>query len=409
MPLFGKNLQEITTQSLEDLSQFTNITRLGVGGKARALLDAVSKRLEEAYDTFDVNLARAFLSSAPGQYLDLIGELLGEPRLPAVASSISDDLQSFKFYVASGTFGSINGGSDIQISRGTIVSTEANDSGTLFRLASDVTLSSGSNAAWATVESTIPGEGGNVGSNTLKYHGFNGYTDYLNSTLLCTNIHQIGNGRSFEQDANYRYRLSKKVLSAEAGNEIAVRLAALSVAGVADIVTIKYYRGIGSFGIIIKAVTPTVSQDLIDAVMERVIKAESYGALAYVRGPREIGLTLKLNIYYDQALTEDDYATIENSLEEVIQTSVNSLDISEAFYLGRLIASLFTVNTHIVAIGEQNKQVEEAYIYVPTRLDDNKVRQTLLGDYVPASDGRIIVEPSVAVPVAFTRNVRKVS
>jgi uncharacterized phage protein gp47/JayE len=409
MPLFGKTLQEITTQSLEDLSQFTNLTRLGAGGKARAILDAVSKRLEEAYDTFDLNLARAFLSSAPGQYLDLIGELLGEPRLPSVTASIADDLQSFKWYVASGTFGDINGSSDINISRGTLISTEADTAGTIFRLAADVTCSAGSNAAWATVEATIPGEGGNIGSNTLKYHNFNGYTDYLNSTLLCTNVFQVGNGRGFENDDNYRYRLSKKVLSSEAANETAIRLAALSVPGVADVVIVKYYRGIGSFGVIIKSVVPTVSQGLIDTVTDRVLKAEALGVLNYIRGPRELGLTLKLNIYFDRELTEDDYATVENSLDDVIQSTVNALDIGETLYLGRLISSLFTVNSHIVAIGEQNKQAAESYIYKPTRLDDNKIRQTLLGDYAPASDERIIIEPSVAVPVAFTRNVKKVS
>ncbi len=409
MPLFGKTLQEITTQSLEDLSQLTNITRLSAGGKARAILDTVSKRLEEAYDTFDVNLARAFLSSAPGQYLDLIGELLGEPRLPSIAASITDDLQSFKWYVSTGNFGTINGSLSFTIPRGTLISTGANLSGTIFRTTSDVTCSSSTNAAWGSIEATTPGEGANVGSNTIRFHNFIDYSDNANNTLLCVNVHPVGNGRGFESDANYRYRLSQKVLASESSNEVAVRLAALSVAGVADVVIQKYYRGIGSFAVIIKSVTPTVSQSLIDDVTERVIKAAALGALPYVMGPRELGLTLKLNIYYVKTLSDDEYLATENAMEEVLTSSVNNLDIGETLYLGRLVASLFTLNTQIVAIGEQNRPYEEAYIYKPTRLNDNKIRSKLLGDYAPDSIERIIIEPSVSSPLAFTRNIRKVT
>src|SRR5574343_76393 len=154
MPLYGKTLAEILAESLTELSTNTNLTRLGPGGKARTILEAVSKRLEEAYTTFDLNLARAFLSTAPGQYLKLIGDLLGLPSEPSVAASASADLQNVKFYVDTGTFSTINSGGDISLSRGTIISSEPNDAGVLYRLTSDTTLLAGQSSGWVSVEAT---------------------------------------------------------------------------------------------------------------------------------------------------------------------------------------------------------------------------------------------------------------
>ena len=50
---------------------------------------------------------------------------------------------------------------------------------------------------------------------------------------------------------------------------------------------------------------------------------------------------------------------------------------------------------------------DELYVYKDSKLEDNRVRQTLLGDYTPESDERVIVETTVANPItlasAYTR------
>jgi len=94
MPLFSRSFQELMTDTISDLAQNTNITRLSPGGVARAILEAVNKRLNEAYDVFDLNLARAFVSTAPGQFLDLIGSLLGVSRESSVAAWVASGFQT---------------------------------------------------------------------------------------------------------------------------------------------------------------------------------------------------------------------------------------------------------------------------------------------------------------------------
>ena len=68
-----------------------------------------------------------------------------------------------------------------------------------------------------------------------------------------------------------------------------------------------------------------------------------------------------------------------------------------------MVADLFTIDENIANLGETGKPIEEIYVYVSSRLGDNRVRQILLGDYVPAEDERVIVETTISNPIVFDR------
>jgi len=403
MPLFARTFNELVGQSLQDLATGTNVTKLSAGGKARAMLESLNKRLEEVYETFDLNLARAFVSSAPGQYLDLIGQLLGVDRDSPRSANADTDIESIKFYVESGTFGDINGGGDIYVPINTYITTGIGGTGTIYRLKAGVVLGSDSDSAWASVEATVPGSGANIGSGSLTYHTFEGYTDYENSSLLVTNIHPIDSGRDTESDANYRYRITNRVLEGEAANEIAVRLAALSVPGVADVVIKKRYRGIGTAAVIIQSVAPTVSESLIDNVTIAVERVMALGDKIYVMAPKETGLSFVITIHYKKKLDTDELDAIETDLEDTIEDYVNGLDIGESFSVNLIVSQLFSANENIANLGETGIPIDEIYLYKESRLGDNKLRQKLLGDYTPEELERIIIEPSVSSPIQFQR------
>jgi uncharacterized phage protein gp47/JayE len=390
-------------ESINDLSKNTSITRLSPGGFARAILESINRRISEAYDVFDLNLARAFVSSAPGQYLELIGALLGVTRLSSAAASVDQDTQVIKFYVSSGTFGSINNSNNITIPQGTILSTEDNNGGVQYRTIQTHTLVAGQSTAWVAAEAIVPGEDANVGSKSLVFHSFTNYSDSDNKTLLVTNVYPIANGKNFESDENFRFRIVNRVLESEAANIVALRLAALTTPGVADIVVIPRYKGIGTFGLIIKSTLPTVSQTLIDNVTANIYNVQAFGDIAYVKGPKETGFSFRTTIHYDQRLPDDELKMIEDDLETNVTEYVNNLDIGESLAINRMVAELFSINAHIANIGESGRPLEEVYIYNESRLEDNRVRRTLLGDYVPESDERIIIEPSIDSPIIFDR------
>lgn len=404
MPLFAKSYQDLMTDSILDLGNNTNITRLSAGGIARGLLEAVNKRLSEAYTTFDLGLARSFVSSAPGEYLELLGILLGVTKEIATSASTLSDEQSAKFYVATGTFGDINSGNDILIPQGTILGTDFGATGLTYRTIEQVSLPKASNLVWISIEASSPGEGAHVGSNTLVYHNCTNYTSYLTAPLLCTNVYPIANGKNFESDANFRYRLVNRVTEAEAANYTAIRLAVLSTPGVADAIITPRYRGIGTVGVILKSTLPTVSSTLIDEVTANVRQVQAYGDLVFVRKPLETGLSMALNIYYSTRLPADQTASIESSLESYIRDAINSLDIGSPFYVNSFISGLFSVDSNISNVGEVGLPIKELYMYKETILQDNKVRQRLIADYTPATDERVIIEPSLATPITFTSN-----
>ena len=403
MPLFSRSFQELMTDTISDLAQNTNITRLSPGGVARAILEAVNKRLNEAYDVFDLNLARAFVSTAPGQFLDLIGSLLGVSRESSVAAWVDDDAEVVKFYVETGTFGDINNSNDIVIPQGTIISTGPDNAGTLYRVTAEYTLLAAQSTVWVAAEAVVPGEDSNIGSSSLVYHTFTDYSDSDDETLLVKNVHPVANGKNFESDANFRFRIVNRVLEAEAANMTAIRLAILTTPGVADVVLIPRYRGIGTFAAILKAVLPVVTDSLISTVEANVQKVQALGEIAYIRAPKETGASMNITVHYDQRLPTDTLETIEETIRDVVTNHINGLDIGEDFYVNRMVSEIFSVSSHIANLGEAGKPIDEFYIHTESRLQDNKVRQKLLGDYSVDSDERFIIEPSVSVPIVLER------
>jgi len=405
LPLFSPTYQQLISDGISDLDNYTNITRLSAGSKARAILEAVGRRLKESYNTFDLNLARAFVSAATGQYLDLIGILLGVDREKASSASVSSEMEVQRFYVESGTFGDINGSADIYLPQATVISTEANGSGRTYRLLSGLLLSASDTEGYAAIEATLPGSDANVGSNSLVFHDFTGYSDFDNNSLLTTNVFAIANGRDYESDANYRYRIVNRVLEGEAANVTAIRLAALSGAGVADIIVKRRYKGIGTFAVIIQSTTPTVSDALIANVRVKVEQVMSAGEYAYIMKPKEIGLTFRTTLYFKKKLTDDEMSTIESDLDEIVSTYVNSLNIAEDFSSNHLVSDMYSVSEDI-DFGVPGKPLEEIYIYRDSRLEDNRLRQKLLGDYAAEEDERVIIETTVSNPIVFNRQYK---
>jgi len=403
LAFLARTYNEILEDALLILQENTNITRLSPGSKARTILDALSQVVGEVYQEFDLNLSRAFISGASGQFLDLMGIILGEPRLLSQVPSVDDQTQNVKFYVETGTFGDINDNSDINIPRGTVFSSNSDGSGSTYKLSSSVTLPKNSSYYFVSVEGTSPGSDFNVGSQVLEHHDFVDYSDYSNKTLLVTNIYPIANGGDIESDTNYRYRLSKKVTEAEAANETAIRLAALTTPGVADVIIKPRYRGIGTCGIIVKSITPVASDNLIDNVEINVLKVQGLGSVTFVQKQKEIGFAMKTRVWYKKRLTPDELDEIEMAMTDAIFTYVNNLDLGEPIYIDRMMSALFATSDNIATFGGTTKLVDEAWVYLPTKLEDNRVSNKLIGDYTPEEEERIIIEPTISSPVIFER------
>lgn len=398
--LFERTFEELIAQSLNEMAQTTRITNLSPGSKARTFLEIVSRKLNEAYQVFDLNLARAFVSGANGQFLDFIGELVGLTRFTPEPSKASAESKTLRFYVETGTFGDINSGADILVPAGTIISS-SDGSAVKYRLTSSALLSSSLSEQYVDVEGVNPGTVNNVGVGTLVTHNFIAYTDAANETLLVTNPAGIFNGRDLESDANFRFRIVNQVTAAEAANRTAIRLAALSVPGVADVLDIPYSRGIGTYDLLVKSITPTVSDSLLEAVQATIDAVTAFGLIGLARKPVEVGITFTISVRYRTSLDTETINSIQDAIRQSLTNYVNGLDIGEEFIINEAVQRVMETDDRIKDIGVPTKPFDELIIYRPTKLEDNKIKQNLLKNYITAADERVVIEPSVSEPITI--------
>jgi uncharacterized phage protein gp47/JayE len=396
MPLFAETEEKIFGDVLFDIVNDTNITRASPGSKTRAIAGAMSRKMGRMWSQFDLNMVQAYLTGAEGRYLDLIGGMMGVNRLGEESAGVTSTERVLRFYVDVGTFGGVNSGNSIYIPAGAIISTEPNNNGIRYRTPFAVILPSDQEELFVAADALRPGTGSNIGSNQLVYHNFTDYAGALTNSLKVTNEAEIVTGNDIESDTNFRFRISNQILVGEAGNQTAVRLAALIVPGVADVIGIPYNRGVGSFDLLIKSTTPSVPVSLLNTVQEAVFKTTSWGMVATVRAPIEIGVSLSAVLTLRRKLSVTEEEEILSATGQNVTDYINNLDIAEDLIVNEIVERVLSTSDLIKNIGTAGKPLETLYIHRPSRLEDNKVRSTLLGDYTAEAEEKLLVEDRFA-------------
>jgi len=404
MPIFAEKESKIFGDILYDIVNETNITRSSPGSKTRAMAQAISKKLGRLWAQFDNNIVLSFLDGAEGKYLDYIGAMMGVARLGEQRATTTSQQRVVKFYVDVGTFGNINSNNSILLPSGTVLSTGPNQSGINYRLPYSVILPSGSTEAYVAVEAIRAGTTYNLGAGQLRYHNFTGYTNQLNDSLKVTNESEITSGKEIENDTNYRFRISSQVVASESANLTAVRLAALVVPGVADIILIPFNRGIGTIDIIVQSTLPRTSDTLLAAVAESVFRQTAQGVVPNVMAPVDIGMSMRGTITLRERISNNEQASLLRTVVNNISDYINNLDIGEEFIVNEAVERVMGTSDMIKNIGSATKPFDRVYIHRPTLLEDNKVRETLLGDFDPENDEKLIVEDRYAGanPISFS-------
>ncbi len=344
------------------------------------------------YRKFDTNILISYLDGANGQYLEFIGDMMGVSRLGEQNASISSAEKNIKFYVDVGTFGDINSGLPISIPAGTLVSTGAGGTGVVYMIPFTVILSSADTFFYVAAQSIRAGSDQNVGSRQLVYHDFIGYSDSVNNSLKVVNDAEISVAQDVESDTNLRYRIANRVVAAEAANVTAIRIAALSVPGVADLIILPFYKGIGTTDLLIKATVPSVPDSLLTVVQNTVDEQKASGTIISVRGPKETGFSMTATLTMRRQLSATEQSNIIAAVSANITTYINSLDIGEEFIVNEAVERVMATSAEIKNVGVANQPFDSLFIYKESKVQDTKVRNTLLGDYTPDADERIIVE-----------------
>ena len=391
---FENKYSELVSRALTALTSKTDISQLAPGAKARALIEIVMKELGDAYTIFNTDLLEAFIRYASGDKLDLIGELYGVSRIQATRNTVDADAKVQKFYVEDGTFGSINNDSSFIIPAGVAISTRESTSGQqiVYELTSAVTCNAAATEAYGSIRSMEFGTAGNIGAGTLVEHNFSLYDDYLNNSLKTINVEGVVYAQERESDDAFRYRIINQTLASEQANSVAIRMAALSVPGVADVVLDEYSRGIGTGAVYIKAITPTVSDFLISLVQDAVDRVRAFGNLIEARAPNAVGVEMDITLNLYKPISAQDETDLKMRVRDTLYFYINSLDINEELALDLLVRQIQAVDGNIRSTGTIQQPIDHLYIWRYSAAEDNRVSREALSGYQARNFERIVVE-----------------
>lgn len=405
MPFFQKTKDEIVTNGLNALDTNTNITQMTPGGKARFFMESTGIEQSNQSALFDANILQPYIQFAENKFLDFFGDMLDLPRLEATHAESTDD--NFIFYVDTGTFGDLNNNNNFTIPAGTIIQTTAYD-GEIFtpglstqQVVTYTTLEpavceSDSSFVSVSIRSNQEGKASSVSRDTLKTHNFTNYILSSTGLLKCTNRYAIDNGDERESNPSYRYRLLQVFRSRNQAIRASIRLAALSVPGVSDVLMINNEQGPGTYSLYIKGLTPTVSPSLLETVSAQVALVSAEGIRSYVLAPNTVGMEFVAALYWNPKVTAEQQSREYKEMRKQLESYMNGLDIGESVELVELIEVLLNAAPNVFSIGQNKRnEFEEVYINRPAPDGNGSARSIMFGKIIePLYNERIVLQTS---------------
>jgi hypothetical protein len=394
MAIIIKDSDTLNKQTIEYLANYTASSNTSKGTLVQAVVYAVNAALGESYEILTSSVAQAYLSSATGNNLDLMGVVLNIKRGGQQLSSAS---QTQRFFVVSDTLGTVAATLNNRIPAGTLVYTA--DSSIQYRLISDIVFNDSDTSVYGNIEAVSGGSTSNVGANTLTYHNL-GITN-----LLTTNMSDVTTGTDTQTDEEYRYILSKAVTAAEAANETAVRLAALSISGVSDVLIVPYIEGVGTFGIIVIGTTPIVSTDVLNNVTIAVNTVKALGEYTTISHPRYIGFEINAHLIFRSTTDAVTKQSVTDLVQSNIYNYIDNIPMGNEFVRNEVIQVTMDTSTEILDIDTDpnSSTCLSIHYWSPTTIEidsndnevSNRIRTLLTSNYIGFFDDKPITEQNV--------------
>lgn len=195
-----------------------------------------------------------------------------------------------------------------------------------------------------------------------------------------------------EPDDEYRYRISQQALSDATANVTAIRLAALSVEGVKDVLIHEFALGTGSCALYVIADDPEQYDAIVESVRQNVEEVRACGVRVEVLKPKLIPVGLKIAVIFKGNANEMDKQYISTLIEQSAADYVNSLYPGQALIISNLQSTIATLieSDHNIA-----DLVAEVRIFAMTR--DGK--EIDVGDLYCRWNERIVEDGAVGVRV----------
>lgn len=357
-----ESADKILDRAINQLKENTQITRFTPGSKARTLLDIFAHEIERLEEILSSNMVLSLVSGASGIYLDFLGELVGVQRAQRTAASVVDADQTIRIYVDEGlTFGDLNNGRAINLPPGVILASVDNE--IKFNTLSRALLLPNETEYFTSARSLKFGPAGNIAKGVLTKIDFENYATFPLTQLKVENLSSIDSGQEADSDAFYRFKITNALLAAETGNLTAIRLAALSIQSVADVVILPMFRGIGTSDILLDTTTGQVSNVTLESVRRAVSSVKSLGMDILVRAPQLVGLEMAIDIAYVRGLSVKDKQQVSSNIRQAISSLVATAPLGTTINLNILANSIINADRRISDVGSPGKPLSEVILW----------------------------------------------
>ena len=386
-----KQKQDIIRAAIADLSANSSIANLAPGSKARLVVEAVGEVVGAVAADMSMGIITTMLPNATGPVLDLIADMVGLQRLPQTRARIEQADSNLKYYVKTGTFGDINGGSSIIIPAGTEIRTGSSrgrgDATMLQRNA--VTLSASASEVFFDADQIGQVRLRGVAAGALSRHSFVGYIDSAFQSLLVTNDKGVA-GRPIESDQNLRFRIANRLQSAAEANEVSIRLNSLLVPGVADVRVVPNKSGIGSYDVVVFGTSQVVADSVIQQVQDQIDRHQAVGTRGIAVGPRLVGLSMRIRLRFKDEATAGEKNAAANAARQAIRNFITDIQV---------VRVVLDSHQMIQDLGDPDDPFDQSLVWRSTLTGDARFSRNLRQNLSVSDDEELLVEYSIDNPI----------
>lgn len=169
--------------------------------------------------------------------------------------------------------------------------------------------------------------------------------EYLEAIGMLVNCTKIDG----ESNDDYRYRISKQILSTATANETAIRLAALSTEGVQDVILKKFSFGAGSFTVLVISDEPVTNNALLETVKMNIETVTGYGIKTNVVNPDIYTVKIKIKLFNKDTIDTSVDQDIKYYTRDALKKYFTTRKIGEGLYIDQITQVIMDVNTSIVS------------------------------------------------------------
>lgn len=317
MLLPEKSFAELHERASRYLAANTKLIGLVNGGIATTVVDSVLIEIAKLYNSVNAMTKQAFLSTAEGYYLDLLGRgLFGISRTPNLPGIVDKEDRILKFYVNSSTLKPYLPGGIVP--EGVIIRNA--DSTIRYLTTENIPVLDTDTEVYVSAVSIGSGTSVNAKKNTLTAHN-------LDSNILCTNVEDIITAKNVESDKEYRARLIEWSVSARSGNIISLRAALLTITGISDAIFVSNTFGPGTYSV---TLIPTSNRltGIAKAEAIAVLKdATSFGTSFVIYEPNYIPIKIAIKLTFKPSVNNITITNIKSAIQSQIRNLIANVPL----------------------------------------------------------------------------------